>query len=76
MPVLQSLTGNAELPAYFPVFQKQLSAANARTPSPAWPKIDDAFSTTFQEILRGEKKPKVALDAASSTIDGLLKGGK
>ncbi len=37
MPVLASLAGNTELPAYYPTFQEQLKTANARTPVPAWP---------------------------------------
>ena len=32
-----------DVPAYFPVFQKQLETARPRTPSPAWPKIDEAI---------------------------------
>jgi multiple sugar transport system substrate-binding protein len=74
MPVLKSLTGNKELPDYFAVFQKQLETANPRTPSPAWPKIDEAISNAVQQVLRGEKEPQAALDEAAATVDGLLAG--
>lgn len=74
MPVLRSLTGNKELPEYFAVFQKQLETANPRTPSPAWPKIDETIGNAVQEVLRGEKEPQAALDEAAATVDGLLAG--
>jgi multiple sugar transport system substrate-binding protein len=76
MPVLKSLTGNKDLPDYFAVFQKQLETANPRTPSPAWPKIDDAINTAVQQVLRGEKEPQAALDEAAALVDGLLAGKK
>lgn len=76
MPVLKSLTGNSALPPYFAVFQKQLETANPRTPSPAWPKIDETIGNAVQEVLRGEKEPQAALDAAAATVDGLLAGKK
>jgi multiple sugar transport system substrate-binding protein len=74
MPVLKSLSGNSALPAYYADFQKQLETAQARTPSPAWPKIDEALNTAFQEVFRGEKEPQAALDEAATIIDGLLAG--
>lgn len=74
MPVLKSLSGNSALPAYFATFQEQLQTAQARTPSPAWPKIDEALNTAFQEVFRGEKEPQAALDEAATVIDGLLAG--
>jgi multiple sugar transport system substrate-binding protein len=76
MPVLKSLTGNSELPAYFAVFQKQLETANPRTPNPAWPKIDETIGNAVQQVLRGEKEPQAALDEAAATVDGLLAGKK
>ena len=54
MPVLQSLVGNAELPDYYPTFQEQLKTAKARTPVPAWPKIDEAVSNAILKALRGD----------------------
>lgn len=73
MPVLSSLSGNADLPAYFAVFAKQLETAKARTPSPAWPKIDAAIGDAVLAALRGDKPIQAALDEAATTVDGLLK---
>ena len=72
MPVLRSLAGHPELPDYFPTFQEQLETARPRTPSPNWPKIDEAISTAVQRVLRGEAEPQAALDEAAATVDGLL----
>lgn len=74
MPVLSELAGSSDLPSYFSVFQQQLKTAKARTPSPAWPKIDDAISTAVTLSLKGQATPQQALDQAASTIDALLKG--
>lgn len=74
MPVLKSLSGNKELPAYFATFQKQLETAQPRTPNPSWPKIDEAIDTAVQQVLRGEKEPQAALDEAAATVDQLLAG--
>jgi multiple sugar transport system substrate-binding protein len=74
MPVLSSLSGNADLPAYYPMFQEQLKTANARTPVPAWPKIDEAISNAVLKALRGDSPIQAALDEAATTVDGLLKG--
>jgi len=73
MPVLSELAGSSELPAYFSVFQEQLKTAKARTPSPAWPKIDEAIGTAVTLALKGQASPQQALDQAAQTIDGLLK---
>lgn len=74
MPVLQSLAGHPDLPDYYPAFQTQLETAQPRTPSPAWPKIDEAISTAVQKVLRGEEEPQAALDEAAATVDELLAG--
>ena len=74
MPVLTELAGSPDLPAYFSVFQEQLKTAKARTPSPAWPKIDDAIGTAVTLAIKGQATPQQALDQAATTIDGLLKG--
>jgi multiple sugar transport system substrate-binding protein len=74
MPVLSELAGSSDLPAYFSVFQEQLKTAKARTPSPAWPKIDEAIGTAVTLALKGQSSPQQALDQAAQTIDGLLKG--
>jgi multiple sugar transport system substrate-binding protein len=74
MPVLKGLSGNAELPDYYPTFQKQLETANARTPSPAWPKIDEAISNAVLKALRGDMEVQAAMDEAAKAVDGLLAG--
>ncbi len=74
MPVLQSLTGNAELPAHFAIFMEQLATAQPRTPSPEWQKIAEATSNAFQYVLRDEKDAQTALDEAAVIVDGLLAG--
>jgi multiple sugar transport system substrate-binding protein len=72
MPVLKSLNGNSELPAYYSTFQTQLLTAKARTPNPNWQKIDDAFNTAALSVMRGEKEPQAALDEAATVVDALL----
>ncbi len=76
MPVIKSLSGSKDLPDYYSVFQTQLASAKARTPSPAWPKIDDAVTGAVLQALKGEKTPQAALDEAAATVDGLLAGKK
>jgi multiple sugar transport system substrate-binding protein len=72
MPVLQGLVGNSELPDYYPVFMEQLKTAKARTPVPAWPKIDEAVSNAVLTALRGDAPVQQALDEAAETVDDLL----
>lgn len=74
MPVLQSLAGSSELPDFYPMFQEQLKTAKARTPVPAWPKIDEAVSNAVLAALRGDVPIQEALDTAATTVDGLLAG--
>ena len=74
MPVLKSLTGNAELPEFYAVFQEQLATAKARTPVPAWPKIDEAVANGVLKALRGDATIQAALDEAATQIDALLQG--
>jgi multiple sugar transport system substrate-binding protein len=73
MPVLSELAGSPDLPAYFGVFQEQLKTAKARTPSPAWPKIDEAIGTAVTLAIKGQATPQQALDQAAKSIDALLK---
>ncbi len=72
MPVLTALAGHPELPDYYAVFSEQLETARARTPSPAWPRIDEAIGNAVLEALRGDKPVQQALDDAAATVDGLL----
>lgn len=72
MPVLSSLVGHADLPAYYPTFMQQLENGNARTPVPAWPGIDEAIGNAVLKALRGDLEVQAALDEAAVIVDGLL----
>lgn len=72
MPVLSELTTATDVPDYFPTFLTQLQTAQPRTPSPAWPKIDEALGNAVLQALNGESDAKTALDDAAATIDELL----
>ena len=74
MPVLTSLAASSELPDFYPMFQEQLKTAKARTPVPAWPKIDEAVSNAVLTALRGEATVQDALDEAATIVDALLAG--
>jgi multiple sugar transport system substrate-binding protein len=72
MSVLTELGTSPDVPDYFPVFEKQLQTAQPRTPSPAWPKIDEAIGDAVLQVLMGEAEAQAALDDAAGTVDGLL----
>lgn len=72
VPTIASLTGDADLPAYFGVFMEQLKTAQARVPSPKWSDMDTAVNNAYQRILNGEQTAQVALDQAATEIDALL----
>jgi multiple sugar transport system substrate-binding protein len=74
MPVLTSLAGSSDLPDYYPTFQEQLKTAQARTPVPSWPKIDEAVSNAILKALRGEATAQAALDEAATQVDAFLAG--
>jgi multiple sugar transport system substrate-binding protein len=72
MSVLKELEGNPDLPDHFPVFQTQLNTAQPRTPSPAWPKIDEAIGNAVLQVLMGEVEAQPALEEAAAAVDELL----
>lgn len=72
VPTIASLTGDADLPAYFAVFMEQLKTAQARVPSPKWSDMDTAINNAYQRILNGEQTAQAALDQAATEIDALL----
>lgn len=72
MPVLSRLVGHPDLPDTYPTFMQQLETANARTPVPAWPKIDEAISNAVLKALRGDMEIQAAMDEAAGIVDGLL----
>jgi len=57
---------------YYGIFLEQLKTAKARTPHPAWTKMDEIITNAGQSILREEKTPQQALDDAAAEIDALL----
>ncbi|MDY7041287.1 MAG: extracellular solute-binding protein, partial [Chloroflexota bacterium] len=57
---------------YYGVFLEQLKTAKARTPHPAWTKMDEIITNAGQAILREEKTVQQALDEAATEIDALL----
>lgn len=58
---------------YFGIFLDQLKSARARTPHPAWTKMDDILVFAGQSILSGTVSPQAGLDDAAAKIDALLK---
>ena len=54
------------------MFETQLQTAQPRTPSPAWPKIDEAIGNAVLQVLNGEVDAKSALSDAAATVDELL----
>jgi multiple sugar transport system substrate-binding protein len=73
MPVLESLGAQlTEIQDYYGVFVEQLATARPRTPTPAWPRIDDVLLTNIQRAVRGEVSVQEALDAAAAEVDALL----
>ena len=72
MSVLSSLGDKlVGINAYYAPFVKQLANAQPRTPTPAWPKIDDILKAQIQKALQGEPVQQ-ALDEAAAQIDPLL----
>jgi multiple sugar transport system substrate-binding protein len=73
MPVLASLGEQlTDIQDYYGVFVEQLATARPRTPTPAWPRIDEVLLTNIQQAVRGDVTVQEALDAAAAEIDGLL----
>lgn len=74
VPVRTDVTDAAiKAQPYFQYFFDQLKTSKARLPHPNWPKIEGILTDAGQQILRGEKSPKDALDAAAAKADALLK---
>ncbi len=74
IPVLKELVDSDFMRnhPYFGAFAEQLKSAKARTPHPAWPRMEEALTEAGQYILLGQQGPQQALDAAAAKIDGLL----
>ena len=74
MPVLSDITGEDDVPDYFPTFLDQLQTAQPRTPSPNWTRIEEAVTAAIYQVLTGELDAQSALDDAATVVDGLLAG--
>ena len=57
---------------YYGTFLEQLKTAKARSPHPAWTKMEEFLTNAGQAILREEKTVQQALDEAAAEIDALL----
>lgn len=58
---------------YYGVFLEQLKTAKARTPHPAWTKMDELINNIGQAIVRRETSVERGLDEMAAQINALLK---
>lgn len=73
MSVLSSLGDKlVGINEYYAPFVEQLATAQPRTPTPAWPKIDDILKAQIHRALIGEVTVQEALDEAAAQVDPLL----
>lgn len=57
---------------YLAAYVEQLQTAQARTPVPTWPQIDQVLTDAFGAALRGTKTAEQALTEAAAQVDALL----
>jgi multiple sugar transport system substrate-binding protein len=78
VPVLQSAIASDAIKnhAFFGIFLEQLKTAKARTPHPAWNKMEEIMTNTGASILNGTIGVQVGLDEAAAKIDALLTPAK
>jgi multiple sugar transport system substrate-binding protein len=73
MPVLSGLGDQlTDIQPYYATFVEQLQTARPRTPTPAWPQIDDLLQQHTRQALTGDVTVQEALDAAAAEVDALL----
>ena len=75
MPVLTAASQGdnaSQLPEYFGIFLEQLKTADARTPTPVWPQMEQVLTDTGTAILNGNVAAQAGLDEAATKIDQLL----
>jgi multiple sugar transport system substrate-binding protein len=58
---------------FYGVYLEQLQTARARTPHPAWSRIEDVIQLAFQRVVAGEQTAQEAFDAAATEVDALLR---
>jgi multiple sugar transport system substrate-binding protein len=58
--------------AFYGIFLEQLQTAKARTPNPAWSKMEEIITNTGNAILNGTVETQAGLDDAAAKLDALL----
>lgn len=58
---------------YYGIYLQQLKTAKARTPHPAYSKIEDIMQQAFQKVVAGKATAKQAFDDAAKQVDALLR---
>jgi multiple sugar transport system substrate-binding protein len=78
VPVLKSAIDSDVIKnhPFFGIFLEQLKTAKARTPNPAWNKMEEITTNVGNTILNGTIDAKTALDEAAAKIDALLTPAK
>ncbi|MFO7546490.1 MAG: extracellular solute-binding protein [Trueperaceae bacterium] len=58
---------------FYGVYLEQLQTAKARTPHPAWTRIEEAMQNAFQRVIMGDATAQQALDEAAQLVDQYLR---
>ncbi len=58
---------------FYGVYLEQLQTARARTPHPAYSRMEDIMQLAFQRVVAGQQTAQEAFDAAARDIDALLR---
>ncbi|MEA5077241.1 MAG: extracellular solute-binding protein [Anaerolineaceae bacterium] len=74
VPVLKSAIDSDYIKnhAFYGIFLEQLKTAKARTPNPAWSKMEEIITNTGNAILNGTVETQAGLDDAAAKLDALL----
>jgi len=74
VPVLKSAIDSDYIKnhAFYGIFLEQLKTAKARTPNPAWSKMEEIITNTGNAILNGTVEVQAGLDEAAAKLDALL----
>lgn len=73
MPVLAAFDDElTQIQPYYGTFAEQLQTAKPRTPSPAWPQMEEILKREVALALTGDKTVEEALTTCASEMDALL----
>lgn len=73
MSVLSSVGDQlTDIQEYYAPFVEQLATAKPRTPSPAWPQMEEVLKREVQLAMRGEKSVEDAMKTCATEMDALL----